>query len=708
MAPTACANPLLLEWIKEIYNLARERNSKGVTTQVNGPVLSRRFLAHSIRYKRAYESMKACPLTFAHPSEAQQLDGIGEKICKRLTEKLTEHCEANGLPAPKKPRGKARKRLSAEELPEGEDPPPAKKSRKPKPYVPSLRTGPYALMLALSCSSEESIQSFTKAEIIELAQPHCELSFTVPSEAGKFYTAWNSMKTLVDKDLVQEKGRPLRKYTLTEEGWEVARRIKNVQGGEEPMPANNTKAPVRNNASAKPTATTSTGGVGGLFLDLDDISEPENLLNQPRKSFKDLSSQPQVAETSTRTSGQRLSGTPIDKYGTFSKSREPVKSLPKDFVELLSSPEPKLPGVLPWSLSSFGQDSRTITLKPGMRSVEDKSKISTHDAIMTKDPGIFLPSIRQLDKGTILPTFEPICLQPGTFNVELVLDNREVRAKNDRDYISEELIKKGAKPLVRPLGLGDIFWVAKLKDPDLLARHGEEGDEVALDWIVERKRLDDLVGSITDGRFQEQKFRLRKSGVKNVIYLIEEFSLSTEKLTKFHEAIQSAIASTQVVNGYFVKRTQKLDETIRYLARLTRMLKSLYENKPLYLIPTAVLAPTTYLPLLTHLRSDPAHSSKTYCITYPSFASLASKHDSMTLRDLFLKMLMCTRGISGDKALAMQKEWCTPKAFIEAFEACANQKEREGMIERKLGALVGRGKIKGVLGSKVAAVWGEA
>lgn len=93
MAPT-CANPLLLEWIKEIYDIANERNSKGAAT-----------------YKKAYESMKACPLTFSHPSEAQQLDGIGPKICDRLTEKLKEHCEANGLLAPKKPRGKGKRPL---------------------------------------------------------------------------------------------------------------------------------------------------------------------------------------------------------------------------------------------------------------------------------------------------------------------------------------------------------------------------------------------------------------------------------------------------------------------------------------------------------------------------------------------------------------------------------------------------------------------
>lgn len=311
------------------------------------------------------------------------------------------------------------------------------------------------------------------------------------------------------------------------------------------------------------------------------------------------------------------------------------------------------------------------------------------------------------DRSPTLPIFDPIRLAPESFTVHLVLDNREVRTKDDRDYIAEELTKKGTKPLVRPLELGDFFWVAKCHDADLLSRYGEEGSEICLDWIVERKRLDDLVGSITDGRFQEQKFRLRKSGVKNVIYLVEEFSLSTEKSNKFPEAIQSAIASTQVVNGYFVKRTVKLDETIRYLARMTKMLKSLYESKPLYLIPTKALTPTTYLPLLSHLRTHPSHVDKCYNITYPSFASLSSKSDTLTLRDVFLKMLMCTRGISGDKALAIQKHWGAPRAFVEAFEGCATQKEREAMIEARLGGMVGRAKIKGVLGAKVAGVWGE-
>lgn len=47
--------------------------------------------------------MKACPLEFQHPSQAQQLNGLGPKLCDRLTEKLKAYCEENGLPMAEHP-----------------------------------------------------------------------------------------------------------------------------------------------------------------------------------------------------------------------------------------------------------------------------------------------------------------------------------------------------------------------------------------------------------------------------------------------------------------------------------------------------------------------------------------------------------------------------------------------------------------------------
>ena len=48
-------------------------------------------------------------------------------------------------------------------------------------------------------------------------------------------------------------------------------------------------------------------------------------------------------------------------------------------------------------------------------------------------------------------------------------------------------------------------------------------------------------------------------------------------MSKYQEAVESAIASTQIVNSYFLKMTAKVDDTIRYLARMTVLLKSIYE-----------------------------------------------------------------------------------------------------------------------------------
>lgn len=47
--------------------------------------------------------MKACPLEFQHPSQAQQLNGLGPKLCDRLTEKLKDYCGEHGLPMPEPP-----------------------------------------------------------------------------------------------------------------------------------------------------------------------------------------------------------------------------------------------------------------------------------------------------------------------------------------------------------------------------------------------------------------------------------------------------------------------------------------------------------------------------------------------------------------------------------------------------------------------------
>ena len=80
-------------------------------------------------------------------------------------------------------------------------------------------------------------------------------------------------------------------------------------------------------------------------------------------------------------------------------------------------------------------------------------------------------------------------------------------------------------------------------------------------------------------------------------------------------------------------------------------------------------------------------------------------------------MLMCTRGVTGEKAMAIQKRWRTPREFVEALGesegvgSLGNGEERERkrreMLFREMGALVGKRKIGKAVSAKVAEVWGE-
>ncbi|KAI9844039.1 MAG: Crossover junction endonuclease mus81 [Sclerophora amabilis] len=594
---------------------------------------------------------------------------------------------------------------------------PNKRPRKTKPYVPTLRSGPYAILLALSSISEDSSHGFTKAETIELAQPHCDSSFSAPSEPGKFYTAWNSIKTLIEKEYVYERGRPLRKYALTEEGWEVAKRIKgthpekngvpdlDVESRDQDVsgPILSSTAPLRTSSGRTAFGRDRTrmegsfegkdvvdGAVDAVFRSRRNRSRdsgraPYSLYTAEAVTTRFSSASAANPEGHDSTRGRRLGDTMNDPYGTnarISGSRAPAAD--SEFFILPSTP-PRL-----------GTPEKSLESHNDLDSSRGQRENST--ATQSRD--------------TCLPEFSPIRVAPHTFTVHLVLDNREVRAKQDRDYFQDELTRRGVKPIMRSLDCGDALWIAKCNDPRHLAGHGEEGDEIVLDWIVERKRLDDLVGSIKDGRFHEQKFRLRKSGVKNVIYIIEEISMTADSFSRYQESVESAIASTQVVSEYFVKKTQKLDDTIRYLARMTALLRTTYESQPLLVIPTHLLTPQNHLSLLSSLTEQ-------HHITYSAFSSLASKSDSLTLRDVFLKMLMCTRGLTGEKALAIQKIWRTPGRFAEAFKSAARScgvgpgesgdaaaKAKRELVFKQLGSVVGRRKVGRALSAKISEVWG--
>ena len=68
-------------------------------------------------------------------------------------------------------------------------------------------------------------------------------------------------------------------------------------------------------------------------------------------------------------------------------------------------------------------------------------------------------------------------------------------------------------PQVQHSETGDALWVS-------LGRKGP-AETYALDYVVERKGIKDLVESIRGGRYERQKYALRRCGLRRVMYLIE-------------------------------------------------------------------------------------------------------------------------------------------------------------------------------------------
>lgn len=108
---------------------------------------------------------------------------------------------------------------------------------------------------------------------------------------------------------------------------------------------------------------------------------------------------------------------------------------------------------------------------------------------------------------SLLPKVKPIVWHAGSYEIVLLMDHRE-RSGKQGEQGAVRLQEMGVNAeTCNDMVLGDIMWVARRTDGS------QEGGvrECVLDYIIERKRLDDLVHSIRDGRYREQKVSFPRS-----------------------------------------------------------------------------------------------------------------------------------------------------------------------------------------------------
>nr|XP_019963449.1 PREDICTED: crossover junction endonuclease MUS81 [Paralichthys olivaceus]XP_019963450.1 PREDICTED: crossover junction endonuclease MUS81 [Paralichthys olivaceus] len=572
----SCPNPLFLRWLTELRDEAKE---KGLKIQ--------------FCYQKAINSLNKYPLPLQNAKEAKILQNFGDGICKILDEKLQRYLRENGPDAP------------IHSLPKGAPPPgrpdnnnlapPTKKNvakdkggggggRKKREYVPQKRSGGYAVLLTLYRQSQipGSKGYMFKLELQAEAQLLCDKSFSVP-DLGSKYTAWSSVSTLIQKNLVIKTHSPAR-FSLTDEGLILAERLEAAEEG--------------------------------------------------------------------------------------SKDRVEVRSEREEVEEV---EEEDGPGVVDLTCSDDEEekeDRTHPTERPTCVSQSDRDvNVKTLDSQTSRKP----------NGG---------CLRPGTYDILLCVDFIETTGGSNhrKQELAKELQRNGVNFDVRKLNVGDFLWVAREKVAPVPGQlRAPAGRELVLDYIIERKRMDDLCGSIIDGRFREQKFRLKRCGLRRPIYLVEECGTAASHLSLPEATLQQAIVNTQVVDGFFVKRVQDVRESAAYLTIMTRYLTKLYQDR-------------TLICRSRELEGDEAGdeergSPSCSLMSFAEFNHGAIKNKCQTVREVFARQLMQISGLSGDKAAAILENYSTPYSLLTAYEQRTSEAEKE-----KLLSSIRYGKLKRNLG----------
>ncbi|EPB74701.1 ERCC4 domain protein [Ancylostoma ceylanicum] len=213
------------------------------------------------------------------------------------------------------------------------------------------------------------------------------------------------------------------------------------------------------------------------------------------------------------------------------------------------------------------------------------------------------------------------CQPSDQAEVVLIADVRENHGSMRGNTVVDYLTSSNHRVETRALSVGDYLWVLRKID----------GTEVVLDWVVERKTWHDLQQSIRLGRYEEQKQRLCRSPMQNMVYLVEG------KFIPEYAACEQALASTMVMHGFMIQRTISPEETAQFLCRLTDHLKTTTSKR--------------------HVTG----------ISYESLQELSKKARADTVKDVWIRQLMVCPGMSSERAQQVANRFPSMAAMIQQY-----------------------------------------
>lgn len=585
-------------------------------------------------------------------------------------------------------------------------------------YAPKYKSAVWAILIVMykehkareAAQKPLMYQKLTKSDIVTLAQPWTDTPM-IPPSASKFsnkngiYCGWSCMKqTLLPKALVEETRCMPKRYELTRVGRALARKLYRVEC------ATNTALDALSWTDADDNADDDEVA---LMPESDDEKEmvPTSsdmvieLSDSDKDGVKDSISANNIASTSTTTTITTTQaqlfyeihyvdflGIPVARKD---EAQVTIKvdagglcfavqaTLALDMSHALESStwiihdRKELPSnqllIKAWIPDEHATDLagdlheqfKHVKIRQKIAQVAEKQqeprrkkeKVKKRDNITPSTISTTIDIPNRIDYRALVKEPKTQQQQQSSsttfpYKIVLYLDNRE-RSHNDRHYLFTQLCQKNITCEVKGLALGDALWALRPEK----AQNDEQ--DVLLQYIVERKSMEDLASSIIDGRYKEQKFRLKEMGLANIYYLIEGELKHQSRLPVHH--IETAIIHTQVVDGFFVKRCQTLDRSIEYLAILTRKIEKLVHVQG----------------KKKHLLYNEETSSG---MTLKQFNKQAAKNSALTFEHIFGRQLCVIHGCSVNVAESILKQYPVPKMLWEAYQNTNSAKERQMLL----------------------------
>ncbi|XP_074583617.1 crossover junction endonuclease MUS81 isoform X2 [Curcuma longa] len=514
-----------------------------------------------------------------------------------------------------------------------------KKAKEPKRYIPQKNSAAYALLITLYRAMQNGASFMKKQELIDASEASGLSRTSIATDKSKqpgsfgssrdWYTGWSCMKTLISRGLVVKSSCPA-KFMLTQEGQEAANECLIRSGNLQSMSETNMCHSISDTQNSSVVKLTSQPSSTSCQQEVIDISN-------------------EVADKGKQAD---LSDYSMDYTVQGKQCRSTFISMPIVQDIMTTIPAVNMMSQIPVCFDA----TQSFNLRVCTAVDPHTHKVSANDAIKGNDNILAMPPHDFGEK------FQDI------YDVILILDDRENFGSRSRKVIDNIQMQFNILVEARRLPVGDAIW---------LARRRECNTEYVLDFIVERKRVDDLCKSIRDNRYRDQKLRLQRCGVQKLIYLVEGDPNSLEAA----ESIKTACFTTEILEGFDVQRTSGFSDTVRRYGYLTKSIMQYYDEQ---------------------FCNGKVRQSRV-CSSYKEFISKCQDLEKMTVSDVFALQLMQVPQVTEEIALAVVGLYPTVLSLAQAYS------QLEGDLHAQEEMLKNKSKVVSSPASRniFKLVWGD-